>query len=120
MNSFEWHGIQVSNESVEYSTKNQKFYIKLSEVDGAVVDFIDYKLFLLFGVLSLLGAMSEDIRVSAILIGVVLIVLYFVTRKLVLRVHGGNIIIRRDINGKDLLEAEKFILNLKNTVNSTR
>ncbi|MCK6595545.1 MAG: hypothetical protein L6Q33_10120 [Bacteriovoracaceae bacterium] len=62
MNSFEWHGIQVSNESVEYATKSQKFYIKLSEVDGAVVDYLDYKLFLLFGLFRLFGVFLEPIR----------------------------------------------------------
>lgn len=120
MNNFEWHGIQVSNESVEYATSTQKFYIKLSEVDGAVVDHLDYKLFLLFGVLILLGVFAEPVRVPAVLIGVVLIVLYFLTRKLVLKVHGGNIVIRREINGKDLGEAEKFISNLKNAVSSLK
>jgi hypothetical protein len=116
MKEFEWHSIVVNNESVEYKTENQKFYIRLDKIDGAEVSFVDYKIFLLFAMVSLIGIFSEATRVSSCFSVLFFVGVYFLTRKLTLQIHGGNVVIKRMISGKDLSEAEVFLNNLKQVI----
>lgn len=113
MKSFEWHSIVVTNESIEYKVESQKFYIPLEQVDGAEVAFVDYKILLVFALISSLGVFSEQARIASLFGAVLFAVLYFATRKLTLQVHAGNMKIKRIVSGKNFAEAEIFIENLK-------
>lgn len=116
MKNFEWHSIMVTSESVEYKTAFQKHYIRLDKVDGAEVSFTDYKLFILFAIISCLGVFSEQSRIASIFAVILFASVYFLTRKLTLQIYGGSMVIKRIVSAKDLSEAETFVENLKQVI----
>ncbi len=118
---FEFMGTTLTSVRVRQRYKNFVSSALLSEVDGVAVVYRSHVWLLVLGILFLLGGFAIGAGGSAkgaavgfpIFLGIIAIIIYFITRHVVMQVHAGDIVIREQVQGSHMASCIEFIDSLE-------
>ena len=111
---FEFLGTTLTTVRVRQRYKNFVSSALLSEVDSVAVVYKSHLWLLILGIIALVGGAVMPNRLQAagiagLVLGLIAIALYYITREMVLQIHAGEGVIRERISGNRMKDCIEFI-----------